>query len=80
MIATLWFVGYAGAGCGDGKPCDPDQRYERGLCIAIEQDAAVGDVDAGTDASSVQEAALRTTSGAVGSIHSRGRVDYRSVR
>jgi hypothetical protein len=64
-IAALWLVACAimGCGCGDGQPCDPDQRYERGLCITIEPDAAVEDGDAGPDASSAAAADQPTISG-----------------
>ena len=32
------------AGCDpDGKPCDPDQRYFRGLCLPVDPDAGVAD-------------------------------------
>jgi hypothetical protein len=39
----------AATGCGDGSPCDPGQRYERGLCYAPEPepDAGVASDDAG---------------------------------
>ena len=63
MIPVLWLVASATMGCGDGRPCDPDQRYERGLCIPIELDAAVSDVDAGLDGSSAGYADRRTISG-----------------
>jgi hypothetical protein len=63
MIAALSLVACATIGCGDGQPCDPDQRYEHGLCIAVEQDAAVPDIDGGPDASSVGRTDERTISG-----------------
>jgi hypothetical protein len=50
VMAVLWLVACATMACGDGRPCDPDQRYERGLCIPIEQDASAPDVDAAPDA------------------------------
>lgn len=52
----------AATGCGDGSPCDPGQRYERGLCYAPdpEPDAGVASDDAGHDAGARDGAAIAT--------------------
>jgi hypothetical protein len=43
----------AAIGCGDGRPCDPGQRYERGLCYDPEPDAGAASADAGPDESAL---------------------------
>jgi hypothetical protein len=47
VVVTLAAV----TGCGDGNPCDPGQRYQRGLCYDPEPDAGAASVDAGPDTS-----------------------------
>jgi hypothetical protein len=62
MRWILAVTAVAVTGCGDGSPCDPGQRYERGLCYAPdpEPDAGVASDDAGVmDAAAIATAGQR---------------------